>query len=109
MLGTQMAGIRSQSRRAKWVINSTMALVIPNFFAFIIGSVHFGGDALNGYVQAGHYFLCAYGSYTEVTQAIWKYSYWHELSAIGGILLVFVEWVVLVNTGDIVLEFNKRA
>jgi len=60
-----MADIRSQSRRSKWVMYSTLALAAPDFLAFILGSLYLGGDALNGYVKAEHYFLCAHGSCTE--------------------------------------------
>jgi hypothetical protein len=88
---------------------STAAFLFPNFFAFIVGSLYLGGDALNGYVKAGHYFLCAHGSCTEVAQSIWQYSYWHALTAMGGILLFFVEAALFVTTGDIALDFNKRA
>jgi hypothetical protein len=90
------------SKRSKWIVYGTMGLAIPNFAAFIVGSVYFGGDALNGYVHAKHYFLCAHGSCTEVSQSIWKYSYWHAICALANILLVFIEWAVFANTGDIV-------
>jgi hypothetical protein len=104
-----MAKIRSQSKRSKWVMYPTVAVAFPNFFAFVLGSMYFGGDALNGYVKAGHYFLCAHGSCIEVAPSVWTYSYWHALTALGGILLVFVEAAIFVTTGDIVLDFNKRA
>ncbi|MGH8541029.1 MAG: hypothetical protein ACRETW_11060 [Stenotrophobium sp.] len=83
----------------------TAVLALINFYAFIAGSLYFGGDALNGYVQAGHHFLCAHGSCTEVSPAIWQYSYWHTLTAMGGILLVFVEAAVFITSGDIILDF----
>ncbi len=89
------------SKRAKWVIYPTTVLAMVNFFTFIGGSLYLGGDALNGYVKAGHYFLCAHGHCSEVSRAIWHYSYWHALSAFGGILLVFAEVALFVNTGDI--------
>jgi hypothetical protein len=103
------ARIRSQSMRSKWIMYPTIALSFINFFAFIAGSVHFGGDALNGYVRAGHYFVCAHGSCTEVSRSIWEYSYWHAITAMAGILLVFIEAAVLVNTGDIDLDFGARS
>ena len=104
-----MADVRSQSRRSKRVMYSTLALVVPNFFAFIIGSLYLGGDALNGYVKAGHYFLCAHGSCTEVAEGVWSYSYWHALTAMGGVLVFLAEAAIFVTSGDIVLDFNKRA
>jgi hypothetical protein len=102
------ARIRRQSKRSKWVMYPTVALALVNFFGFIAGSVYLGGDALNGYVHAGHYFVCAHGSCTEVSPAIWKYSYWHAITAMAGILLVFIEAAVFANTGDIDLDFSDR-
>jgi hypothetical protein len=103
------ARVLSQSKRSKWIMYSTVALVFPNLVAFTIASYYLGGDALNGYVTAGHYFLCAHGSCTEVGESIWKYSYWHALTALYGIMLVFVEAAIFANTGDIVFDFDKRA
>jgi hypothetical protein len=79
-----------------------------NFLAFVAGSVHLGGDALNGYVRADHYYVCARGSCNQVSQTTWKYSYWHAISAFGGILLMFVETAVFANTGDTDLDFSDR-
>lgn len=92
---------QSYSPRAKWVLYPTVALALINFLAFIIGLLYLGGDALNGYVRAGHYFLCAHGQCVETSRAIWRYSYWHTLAALGGILLVFAETALFLNTGDI--------
>ena len=104
-----MAQIRSQSKRSKWVMYPTTALAILNFLGFIVSSQYLGGDALNGHVQNGHYFLCAHGSCAEVSQTLWTYSYWHALSAKIGILLVIVEAAIFITIGDIVLDFNNRA
>ncbi len=95
---------RSYSKRAQWIIYPTAVLVGLNFFAFIGISLHSGGDALNGYVHAGHYFLCAHGHCTEVSSSTWHYSWWHAVSALGGILLVFAETALFLNTGDIQFE-----
>jgi hypothetical protein len=101
------ARIHSQSRRAKWIMYPTVTLVIVNFFAFAVVSGYIGGDALNGYVRAGHYFLCAHGSCHEVSEAIWNYSYWHAMTAVRGIVLVCIATAILVNTGDIELDFGR--
>lgn len=95
---------RSSSKRAKWVLYPTSVLVMVNFFTFIGASVYLGGDALNGYVQAGHYFLCAHGHCTAVSSSVWHYSWWHAVTALGGILLVFAETAFFLNTGDIDFE-----
>jgi hypothetical protein len=103
------ATITKTSKRAKWIINTTMALVVPNFVIFWIITVCQGGDALNGYVRKGHYFVCAHGACTEVSKATWTFSYWHAISAYLGIVLIFAEAAILVNTKDIDLDFNENA
>ncbi len=95
---------KSYSKRAKWVVYPTAALAMLNFFAFFEGSIYLGGDALNGYVQAGHYFVCAHGRCSEVSSAIWHYSYWHAYSSFIGIVLVFAEVALFINLGDIKWE-----
>jgi len=89
-------------------MNVTALLAAPNFLLFVFASVYLGGDALNGYVQEGHYFLCAHGGCTEVSHSVWTYSYWHAVSAMGGILLIFVEATIFVTMGDIVLDFSRK-
>jgi hypothetical protein len=96
--------IRRLSNRAKFVVYPTVILAALNFAVFVGGSFYLGGDALNGYVRGGHYFVCAHGSCGEVSSAIWHYSYWHAVTALGGILLVFVEMAIFINTGDIEWE-----
>ena len=103
------ARIKSTSKRAKWVLGSAMAVAAINFLIFWIIAVDVGGDAVNGYEKAGHYFVCAHGACREVSQAFWRYSYWHSISSMVGIFLVFVVAAILVNTGDIVLDFDARA
>ena len=95
---------RSYSKRAKWVIYPTAILVMINFFIFVFTSVYLGGDALNGHIEAGRYFLCAHGHCTEVSSSIWHYSYWHSWATIGSFLLVFAETALYLNTGDIEFE-----
>ena len=47
-------------------------------------SFYLGGDAINGYVRAGHYFLGMHsnGPFTDVSRAIFTYSLWHGFSVI---------------------------
>jgi hypothetical protein len=92
------------SKRAKWVIFPTAALALINFLAFVVGSLYLGGDAVNGYVRSGHYFVCAHGSCIEVSNAAWHYSRLHAYLALGGILLVFAETALFLNTGGIKWE-----
>ncbi len=50
------------------------------FFAFCYVSETRGGDAWNGFIRGGHYFLGRKGGYTETTHEFWKYSHYHLLS-----------------------------
>ena len=57
--------------------------VFVNFFAFCVEALSIGGDAINGYVKAGRYFLCLYGTCHQVGATLFEYSWWHALSVIG--------------------------
>jgi hypothetical protein len=92
------------SKRAKWIIYPLMTSAMVNFFAFVLASLYLGGDALNGYVRSGRYFVCAHGACSEVSSTIWHYSYWHAYTSFGGILLVFAVTALFLNTGDISWE-----
>ncbi len=39
-----------------------------------------GGDALNGFVRDGRYFVGSHGTYTEVSRAAWEWSRVHAIS-----------------------------
>jgi hypothetical protein len=54
-------------------------VAIVNFMAFWLVAVSCGGDAWNGYVKDGRYFLGSHGAYTEVSRSFWTYSYYHVL------------------------------
>jgi hypothetical protein len=64
-------------RRLLWF---GFTLGIVNFLAFVALSIYLGGDALNGHVINGHYFLGSHGRYTEVSQRVFQYSRWHATS-----------------------------
>jgi hypothetical protein len=55
-------------------------LGIGNFAVFFVLALHLGGDAINGGVIDGRYFLSNHGHLTEVTQDVFTYSKWHALS-----------------------------
>ena len=56
------------------------AVAVNNFLMFWIGAVLLGGDALNGKVENGHYFLGSHGRFTEVSFDVFTYSQWHTRS-----------------------------
>jgi hypothetical protein len=94
---------------AKRLHYATGVVAAINLFVFIAGSLYLGGDALNGYHNSSGYFVCAHGSCTEVSEAIWTYSYWHAWSATALILLVFFELGVFYCTGLVTFEPKRRS
>jgi hypothetical protein len=81
-------------------------LTILNFFVFVGLTLHLGGDALNGKIDAGRYFLFGYNAhsgkkdYTEVSAAIFQYSRWHAYS-------VIITWSLML-AGSIMLRSGIR-
>lgn len=53
---------------------------IANFAIFFVVSLLIGGDAWNGHVVDGRYFLRSHGQLTEVNAAVFSYSRWHVIS-----------------------------
>ena len=67
-------------RTAQRICNALCFLAVANFLAFAIITSILGGDALNGKIEDGHYYL-RYGSrYTEVSAMVFQYSRLHALS-----------------------------
>jgi hypothetical protein len=61
-----------------------------NFFAFWIVAVLLGGDAVNGKIQAGHYFLGSHAHLREVSASVFLYSKIHCLTAMGGLIILMI-------------------
>lgn len=95
------------SKRARWILNATVPLAVLNFLVYGLASQNLGGNASNGMIRDGHYFLCAHGSCTEVTRSVWQYSHWHGIAAFGGLFLVFLEMGIFLTTGDIAIDLEK--
>ncbi len=55
-------------------------LAFVNFAGFWLGAVYLGGDALNGGIRNGRYFLMSHGTYREVSESVFNYSKWHARS-----------------------------
>jgi hypothetical protein len=70
-------------------------IVIANFFLFVIISMLIGGDALNGHVTNGHYFLTMKGVDTEVTESVFRYSWWHAVLTIGSFAIAILHWALI--------------
>jgi hypothetical protein len=92
------------SRRAKFIFIPVFVLAVINFATFISINIYIGGDALNGHMIDGHYFLGSHGRYTEVSRAIWTYSYYHAVSMWITHVSVFILLAIFLNTGDMAIK-----
>ena len=76
------------------------SLVLINFIIFVIITIFIGGDAINGKVENGHYYLHGYSietglrDYTEVSKSIFDYSKWHIYSIWITFPLIFVYYFI---------------
>ena len=70
----------SWTRRVRTACWAVVALGTLNFIIFVAIATHLGGDALNGKVEGGHYYLYGAGtesgrkSYFEVNEHTFNYS-----------------------------------
>jgi hypothetical protein len=60
----------------KWAL-IVFVFAVVNFVAFLIGSAKLGGDAVNGKMEDGRYYVADHGKLTEVTHAAFTYSRIH--------------------------------
>ena len=74
------------------IAQSIRFIAILNFVAFVLASLYLGGDASNGKVIDGHFFLGSHGHYTEVNAAIFRYSELHASTVLWALLLVFISY-----------------
>jgi hypothetical protein len=89
---------------------------LANFFWFYIESVNLGGDALNGFIRGGRYFLVSHGASTEVSRATWDWSrlhatsvfVTHPLAILGGAYLAFTRVFPSMMAGHSSAESRSR-
>lgn len=62
-----------------YFIIALILLWIINFVVFAYLSEHFGGSALNGKIEAEHYFLGSHGQYREVSREFFLFSRIQEI------------------------------
>lgn len=62
------------------VFQAVFILGMLNFVLFFLVSSYLGGDAANGRVEAGRYFVGSHGRLTEVTADAFLFSLWHARS-----------------------------
>lgn len=57
-------------------------LAVVNFFTFMAECSRLGGDAMNGSVECGQYFVAEHGHRTEVSREDWIRNLWHGRSLV---------------------------
>jgi len=80
------------SAKLFWVL---VALAPFNFLLYAIIAENIGGDAINGKVDAGRYYLGSHGQYIEVSRAVFTYSRLHTYVLWAHYLLFFITGAVL--------------
>jgi hypothetical protein len=70
-------------------------IAVVDVLAFMLVATYLGGDALNGHVSNGHYFLAAKGRTLEVSRELYIYSKWHGLSAIAMAIATVSAWAIV--------------
>lgn len=112
--GDLAKAIREDSRRrmftkATRLLSKLVAVVtvvgLLDFVSFLIGAFYLGGDAVNGKIVGGRYYL--YGpyhgmkAYHEVSQAVFDYSRWHAYS-------LMIIWPLMIVFGIAAKRAEKR-
>jgi hypothetical protein len=59
---------------------SVFLAAMLNFVVFFIVAARIGGDAVNGRVRDGRFYVMNHGRYTEVSERVFTYSRWHVYS-----------------------------
>ena len=67
-----------------------IALCILNFATFAVAAYFLGGDAGNGEVFGGNFYLGSKGKLIEVSEGVYAYSLWHLRSLVATFPLGFV-------------------
>jgi hypothetical protein len=78
-------------KRISKVVIALSPITLLNFIAFLIVTYHLGGDAVNGKIVSGHYYVGSHGQYSEVGFGTFLYSAIHTCATV----LTFVLFISL--------------
>lgn len=94
---------RRRYPRLKMIADLLIIVAMANFVLFTAGAARLGGDALNGKVENGSYYVMTKGKYTQIPRAVWIYSRIHAIALI-------VNFVAAIGTYFLVvfLERGRR-
>jgi hypothetical protein len=74
------------------VVGIVALAALANFVVYVAIASSLGGDAINGYIQNGHYYLAMKGRAVEVSRAVFMYSRWHTV-----VLLIHITLAVVLH------------
>jgi hypothetical protein len=89
------------------VCNLVVAVGMLNFVIFAAGALYLGGDAVNGKVEGGRYYLFGVRTesgrkvYMEVSKSVFAYSRWHVYS-------IFVTWPLVMAAAFASNRYHKK-
>jgi len=83
-----------------WLVAVFTAATFVNFGVFAFATAYIGGAAQWGKVVDGRYFVGSHGHFTEVSEAVFRYSVWHFHST-------WISFLVLLAVAA-VLELRER-
>jgi hypothetical protein len=69
-----------KSQTLKLICKTIFFLGLANFAVFVAVALRLGGDAVNGKVEDGRYFVSSHGKDTEVSRETYLYSRTHARS-----------------------------
>ena len=67
-------------RKLKRICTAIFLIGLANFAVFVGVASYLGGDAVNGMVEKGHYYVSSHGKDTEVSRKVYLYSRAHARS-----------------------------
>jgi hypothetical protein len=98
--------LRIAKRPMGKLYSSFAVICLPNFFCFVALANHLGGDAVNGKIDGGRYYLWGNHwndakTYREVSRGVFEYSKWHAYS-------LFMTWPVMIVGGILLERMGRR-
>jgi hypothetical protein len=94
------------SKRGKWIQGVAMCLAMASFVTSLIVQNTLGGDALQAYFWNHPHCVCSKWGCHEVSQSIWAFSFWLEVSTFGIYLALFIVTGILMYTREIVITIR---
>lgn len=94
----------------KWWYLLILVLVLPviNIAVYVTVAGYLGGDAINGRVDDGRYFLGSHGKYTEVSRAVFDYSRIHTYTVWATCALLVLAMLVVLFLKFIAFFLSRK-